>query len=368
MDVINVPRNEEAVVRDLVALMRKGELSQANLSHTSRPYRVYSQADIRKRFAHRQGMGFAQPDLADVHIDVPLTNVSIAYRNPMYIGRQAVPTVPVVRESDKYFIFPRDAWLRDEAKIVPVGGRAPRGTYTTSSDNYSVDERGFEMPVPDRIRSNSDSVIGPDRNATNMASDKVDIAYEKSARDLLFTAANWGTQTATLSGSDQWSHADSTIQLDASAARQAVLLGCGFEANTCVMGYAVYETIMYAEELLNLIRYTGTSERPALVTPMMLAAILGVQHLLVGKQIENTAVEGATGAYSHIWTDKVWIGYMAEGPALETPSAAYIFSTGRKVRRYREEPVESDIAHVKEAWDGKITAAGAGFLYEDVLA
>ena len=367
MEVINVPRNEEATVRNLLALMRKGELSQVgNLSYTSRPHRVYSQADIRKRFAGRQQFG--SPDLSDVHIDVPLTNLSISYRNPMYIGRQAVPTVPVVRESDKYYIFDRDSWLRDEAKIVSVGTRPPRGTYTTSSDNYSVDERGFEMPVPDRIRNNSDSMIGPDRNATNMASDKVDLAYEKDARNLLFTGANWGSQTATLSGSDQWSHADSTIQLDASAARQAVLLGCGFEANTAVIGYSVYEAIALSEELLNLIRYTGTAERPALVTPMMLAAILKVQNLLVGRAIENTAVEGATPSYSHIWGDKVWIGHMADGPALETMSAAYIFSTGRKVRRYREEPVESDIAHVKEAWDGKITAAGAGFLYEDVLA
>jgi len=368
-ETITVPREQAATVEQLFALLRSGKLAQSpqNLSHTSRKVQVYGMHEIRKRFAKRQGMGFGQPDLSDVHTNVPMTNISIAYRNPMYIGRLAVPTVPVVKESDNYYIFDRGSWLRDEAKVTGPGDRSPRGGYTISDDNYSVKERSFEMPVPDRIRNNSDSVLGPDRNAINMASDKIELAYEKSAKSLLFTGANWGTAT-TLVGPDQWSDPDSTPIMDASTARQAVLLGCGFPANTCVMGYAVYETLALHGDLLNRIKYTGTSERPSMVTPMMIAALFEVDNLLIGKGIENTGVEGGTDAFSHIWGDKVWFGHVASAPALETPSAAYVFSTGRSTDMYREPQSRSDIHRCFEAWDAKKTAAGAGFLYEDVLA
>jgi len=46
----------------------------------------------------------ANPTVHDVHIDGPLANISIAYRNSGYIADQVFPNVPVTKKSDKYFV------------------------------------------------------------------------------------------------------------------------------------------------------------------------------------------------------------------------------------------------------------------------
>ena len=46
----------------------------------------------------------AMPTLHDVHIDGPLSNVSIAYKNENYIADQVFPALAVAKKSDKYFV------------------------------------------------------------------------------------------------------------------------------------------------------------------------------------------------------------------------------------------------------------------------
>ena len=47
----------------------------------------------------------AQPNASDVHIDSPLTNISIAYMQDQkeYIADKIFPVVPVDKQGDKYF-------------------------------------------------------------------------------------------------------------------------------------------------------------------------------------------------------------------------------------------------------------------------
>ena len=46
----------------------------------------------------------ANPGVHDVHIDGPLGNISIAYKNTQYLADQVFPVVPVAKQSDKYFV------------------------------------------------------------------------------------------------------------------------------------------------------------------------------------------------------------------------------------------------------------------------
>ena len=42
----------------------------------------------------------AKPTYQQIHTDVPLTNISIAYKNKTYIADQVFGLVPVQRQSD----------------------------------------------------------------------------------------------------------------------------------------------------------------------------------------------------------------------------------------------------------------------------
>lgn len=387
---INLSRDDAAALRDMASIVRSGGLrnketladfqASGNMSYSrfkSKPRRfMHPEAACKIGPRGRRYLGgkvasefgrlpqqFAQPTLTEVHVDAVLTQMSIAYRNPEYIGDMVFPRVQVVKESDKYFIFDKGPWLRDDANIRAPSAKFARGGYTLSDGTYSVNEWGFETPVDDRIRANSDSPLSPDRNASDFSADKIDLKMELLIKELLFTAANW-TNTANVTN---WNSDGGDPFVNFSTARLAVNRESGRRPNTIVMGVEVAEILMLHADLIDRIKYTGTQDRPAMVTPAMMAALFQVDQVLIGSGVYDTSNEPAAETEAFIWGKNCWIGYVAPAPAIETPSAGYVFTTGRKSDRYREEDITSDVIRSREAFDQKVTSADCGYLMTDCV-
>lgn len=390
-DTITVTRAQMEQAQATLALMsqmgrsphvlakRAHELSYSD--RASRRERIFMRPDIAKLFegdsgrdyvggmAKREWKQFAQPTASDVHVDAILTSMSIAYRNAMYIGPSVCPRVQVVKRSDKYFKFGKEN-LRSETESVKraPGTEFARSGYTLSTDNYSVIQRGMEHAIPDEIRNNADNPLNPDRNGTSFATDAIDLVLENEVATLINTSANW-TTNVTLSGTTQWSDFTNSDPVgDIETAIETVILQVAKRANTMVLGYQVFEKLKQHPDLLDRVKYTGTGERPAMVTTQMIAELFGFDQVLVGAAIQNTANEGQTDSLGFVWGKHAWIGYVESSPALETPSACYLFTLGRAVERYREEKIKSDIVRVYEDWDSKKVDAGAGYRLVNAVA
>lgn len=306
-------------------------------------------------------MLFNSPTLEDVHVDAVLTNISVMYVNDMYIGPMVFPRVQVTKESDVFFVYDREDFLRNEAKVRPPSTRAQQGGYGLSTSSYKCHEYSFEKPIDDRIRRNSDNPLNPDRDATIYTTDKIDMAVEQLVQTAIETSGNW-TTNATLSGTDQWSDfANSDPFDDVKTARLTVLKQIARKANTGVLSIEVFETLALHPDLLDRVKYTGTGERPAMVTAQMMAELFGLDQILVGSAVEDTATEGAAASIGYVWGKHFWIGHVPSAPSLNTPAAGYTFTTGRMVDRYREEAITSDVVRAREALDVQPVAAGAGY-------
>src|SRR3972149_5785823 len=85
----------------------------------------------------------SKPTAQQVHIDQPLTNISIAYLPGDFIAGMVFPNVPVQKQSDKYFIYTKADWLRREAGPRAPGTRARRGDYGLSTAPDACLERGL---------------------------------------------------------------------------------------------------------------------------------------------------------------------------------------------------------------------------------
>lgn len=48
------------------------------------------------------------PQRGNVHIDAALTNLAIQYRNLAFVAEYVLPPLPVMKESDKYYVFSRE--------------------------------------------------------------------------------------------------------------------------------------------------------------------------------------------------------------------------------------------------------------------
>ena len=60
----------------------------------------------------------AQPTPSDVHVNAPLTNVSIAYMQDQtdFIADKAFPGIPVKKQSDRYYSYDKGNWFRAKAQ------------------------------------------------------------------------------------------------------------------------------------------------------------------------------------------------------------------------------------------------------------
>jgi hypothetical protein len=107
-----------------------------------------------------------RPTLRDVHVNRPLSNVSIGFQNAAYIAQQVLPVVQVEKKSDVYFSFDKASWYRDRAKPRAPGTRAQRGDYAITTASYICISDALAKSIPDEVRENVDDPLSPDVEAS----------------------------------------------------------------------------------------------------------------------------------------------------------------------------------------------------------
>jgi hypothetical protein len=211
-----------------------------------------------------------QPNQQRVHVDGPLTMMSVAYMQAEknFIGSSVFPVIPVDKSSDKYYVYPKDSWHRDEAQPRAVGAVAAESGYELSTDNYSCTEYAFRHPVYDRVSQNADNVLNLERNAVNLVTRKALLKIERTFVSEFFAASIWGTTVTGVSGSPstgetrQWDdYTNSNPVSDVDTGHETILKNTGFEANTMVIGFQAFNKLKEHPDILDKIKYTERSPR-----------------------------------------------------------------------------------------------------------
>lgn len=324
------------------------------------------------------------PTLNDIHIDKPMTQISIAYR-PTNFAITQMPAVNVEKESDKYFIYSQADWMRNEADLIPDGGVGPEINYSVSAGSYLCLPYGATTWVSDRERRNSDNPLQPDIDASIFVTDKALLKAEIIMKTAVFTATSWiAAHRKTLVGTEQWDDfAGSTPIADVNTAKQTIetKIGKNGEEFTVIMGRTVFYALQTHPDIQD---FMAATERKV-VTTDLLAQAFGVKKVLAPAVSYNSAAEGATAVYSNVWDDKVWIGYIPDAPSLRTPAGFYIMSFNPSglptlpgtlftfVERVRQDRNNGHLNN-RDGFRGsvnmtcEITSDVAGYLLSDVLS
>lgn len=305
----------------------------------------------------------ARPTVYDVHINRPLTQVSIAYRNGNYIAEEIAPIVQVQKKSDDYFVFPKQAWFRNRSKFRAPGTRFPRGDYPITTSSYACINDAFAKEITDEERDNADLPLRMDVNATNFVTDALLMGLEMRVANLISTSTNWasGSVAGTL-----WSSDTSDPYANIDTLVDAIVTQIGQMPNVAVMSWKVWKAAKNNAALLDRIKYT----RPG--GQLMVQDFkdwFGFEKVLVGRSIVDSAQDGQTASHSFIWGNDFWCGYVTPNAALEEPTALYTFRWGdREVRRYRYEEEHYDLVAAQWHTSEKITASDAGAIFANVVA
>lgn len=319
-------------------------------------------------------MSAAEPTKSQVHIDGPLTQISIAYMNEpsAFIAAQVFPIVPVDKQSDKYFIFDKSAFMRDQAKKRGDAQESAGSGYRLSNDSYYCDVWALHKDIGDQTRANTDSPLSSDRNAVQFVTNALMLRREKLFVDAAFATGIWGTSATP---SAQWSDFVSSDPLaDFETAKETVLVSTGREANTAVLGYQVFTKLKLHPDIKEMLKYTSSR----VVTEEILAGLIGVQRVLVPKVVSDGNSDGATAAsMAFMYGKHALLCHVPSAPGIETPSAGYIFAwrglngaygdAGIGFSKFRIDLKKCDRVEGEMAIDVKVTGADLGYFFPNAV-
>ena len=302
------------------------------------------------------------PVQGPIHVDRPLTNISIAYKSEGLISDQLFSVVPVLKESDTYFVFDKAHALRNPQTLRANGAEANEDQLVLSTAAYTLEEHALKEIITDRDRENQDPGVNLEVSTVEDLTDKVLRQKERDAATLMFVAASWAN-VSSIGAAAAWS-ANTTASnpiLIVDSAATAVLTNAGRKANTGVIDFRTFQACKEHVSVVDRVKYTSADS----VTPKLLQSLFNVDLLLIAEGAENTAQEGLAATMALIWTDACWLGYIERSPGLRKPSAAYCMkkSTGGvQTRRWRDEPRKGEWFEVGHMYDQVNPATDAGYL------
>jgi hypothetical protein len=309
-----------------------------------------------------------RPTTSQLHYDSIMQNISVLYRNNAYIADLIAPLVTVLKQSDLYYIFDKADTFRNNAEYRASGTASTRQGFSVSTDSYNCKEIAISTALSDEDFKNADSVLRIETAKTNFVTDKILLKLESIIAALCCTYTNWGSNYST--PSNLWDDYDNSDPIaDFETAIGTVEDSTGQPVNKVIISNDVWKKLKHHPQLLE--RLPSTNLKTA--TLDTLKGLIEVDNILVGKAMQNTAQVGGTASYSKIWTKDVWVGHVADSPALETPTALYTFvwpvnGATRSVKRWRNEEIHSDIIEASMNFDCKVVGSDLGYLLDNVIS
>lgn len=316
------------------------------------------------------------PTKNEVHIDKPLTNISLAFMNDAnaFVARKVAPWIPVDKQTDKYFEFDKSAFFKDRMMKRGDSEESMGSGYTISNSSYACDVYALHKKIGDQVRANVDDPLDPDREAAMFLAHNALIRLEQDFIDTAFAAASW---TSGATPTNQWSDYTASDPIsDVDDQKQNILSLTGkAEGIKMVMPYQVFKILRKHPVIIDRIKYT--SDRS--VTPALLANLFEIDEVLVPYALSDSNSEGVTGAsLAFMYGKHCLLVHVPKSPGIMTPSGLYTFgwrglnneygNGGFSVRKYREDRRKCDVVEIEGAFDIKVVSADCGSFMPSVVA
>ena len=311
---------------------------------------------------------------SQVKTDAVLTNLIIGYGANTLLWPKLLPKLSVAKDTDKFYVWDDnginvtglETRRADRAHAAEVG-------FSVSTDTYTMEQHALKDFLEDSVTKNADSILNLREAAALNVTDLLDLKREIKAKDLVFTSSSYASgHSTTLTTNDRWSigtHANSDPVADIQAAKEVGYKNSRLAYNTLVVGYKGFNYLKNHDKAKEAIKYVSATG-DANMTNQVLASWLGVDQILIGVSVYNTAKEGQTPSPDFIWGDHAALLYLPSRPSIITPAFGYCFEpshTPRTVERYREQGKRGEWVEVNEKYSMEVTFSKAGYFFENAF-
>jgi hypothetical protein len=275
-----------------------------------------------------------QPTFADVHVSAALTNISVAYLQDTngYVTESVFPMVPVVHQTDQYFVYGKDDFFRDEAQERADAAESAGSGWNIKTQSYSARVYALHKDIGPQVRANADPAVDIDVATTRSLMQKLLIKRDRLFAQNFLTTGVWSQDVVGTAGGTPGSTSPAFWNDDVNGDpftdianwQTAILQNTGYMPNRLVLSWPAYQALRKHPLVIDRIKYTSQPDAKS-ITPAMLAAMFDVEECVIAKAVYNSAAEGLTGNYSFIVGKHALLCYSAPEPGLLVPSAGYTF-------------------------------------------
>jgi len=263
-----------------------------------------------------------------VHVDTLMTNMSVRFSNPDYIGEQIAPAFSVDKESNLFAYYDERANL-----AFPTNKAGSRGELAEVNQNINVTDHNYKCEplgligkVTPREMANADVPLDPlvdelllvmEGNAWNR--EVADAAFYVSSSNYAsanVTAISAGEEYDSVGGGDPNKQIQTKVN--------SVFRARGAVKKIMVMSIETFTVLSRHPAVRDLFKYTTAG----FATRQMLAAYYNVDELLVGEAWKDSANSGQTASYTRIWNDSIAIVCQNPGGGVRSYSHSKRFRKG----------------------------------------
>lgn len=314
----------------------------------------------------------------NVHIDRILTNISLGFPNNGMVGDILFRTVRVRKQSDIYYEFGREHWLPEDEYRAPGTPAIEIPGLEVTTNPYFALEYALAIPVTDEERENADTPLDPDRDGTELVTNKLMLRREQRIMTKVTTAANYASgHTVTLSGTDQWDDYTNSDPIDdVKTGIRQIHSALFMEPTVGVIPYQVMSQLEDHPDFIERIKYS----QPGMVTADLIAALFGLPQVVVPGVGYDSANKGQAASVGYLWGKDVILAWNPPSAGLKQPAFGYEFNWRypngqvQRVDRWREESRGADLIRVRRRYDLKFIAVDgsgdtiAGYLIKDAVS
>lgn len=304
------------------------------------------------------------PRTDSYYVNPVLTQLSIGYAPQQFIADQIFPRVTgLSKPTGTYWKFGLEKFGPFPETLRLPGTRAREVEWKASQATFATHAYALNGKVTDEDRDAQDDPIQLEQTTVENTTELIALGREQRVVNLVSDTNQYAAgYTSDLTA--KWADgATSTPVADVDAAKDA-LLDHGIIPNLMVIPQDVLTKLKQSQDLIERIKYTGR----AIITIQILQELFDIPTILVPHSRYNTANAGQSASLVDLWTDLVWIGYVAPRPSLRSLSFGFTYEyRPRQVRQWREEDKKSTIYEVEEQVGEAVVSGEAAFLYTNAI-
>lgn len=269
-----------------------------------------------------------------------LSNLCIAYfEEPTYASKRLLPMCPVQLPSGFYYTFSKADLARDNVKRKPDFGSVQPAIMGLSDDSYSCHVDQIIIGLDKIItlayqRSGAAGSADPIRGRIKTITEQMALHQEIEFARNFFNKGVWSNQwTGAATGNDAQKKFkrfdDATFDpvgfIDARAID--IRRNGRRRPNKLALGVETFAALKNNPFVKERIKYSGTTQNPAVVNESVLAQIFGVENVVVLDATYNAAGIGEPENMQFVCDSKgALLLYTPDTPQVDEPSAGYMFT------------------------------------------